>query len=156
MHNEMMTIEDFTHFIETYGADPNRWPIASNKSITGFLLDNTSAKKVLAEYQELEQRMDSYGVPEFRGLEQKVLKQALPPQRNSLLAQLLNWIIPKEASNKQLWRPAVAACLPLMFGIVLGNYYSFGIDTVIDEYDYWEGEFAFRALSDYSEGMINE
>ena len=100
--------------------------------------------------------MDSYGVPEFRGLEQKVLKQALPPQRNSLLAQLLNWIIPKEASNKQLWRPAVAACLPLMFGIVLGNYYSFGIDTVIDEYDYWEGEFAFLALSDYSEGMINE
>ena len=156
MHNEMMTIEDFTRFIETYGADPNRWPIDSNKSIRSFLLDNASAKKVLAEYQELEQKMNSYGVPEFRGLEQKVLKQALPPQRNSLLVRLLNWTIPKEASNKRLWRPAIVACLPLMLGFILGNYYSFGIDIEIDEYDYWKDEFTFLALSDYSEGMINE
>ena len=49
------------------------------------------------------------------------------------------------------WRPALAACLPLVFGIVLGNYYSFGISSEVDEFDYWEDELAMIALTDISE-----
>jgi len=45
----------------------------------------------------------------------------------------------------------MAACLPLVFGIVLGNFYSFGINSEIDELDYWDDELAFLALSDIPE-----
>ena len=51
----------------------------------------------------------------------------------------------------------MAACLPLVFGILLGNYFTFGVFGEAgvyldgDEYEYWEDELTMLSLTDYSE-----
>ena len=155
-----MTLEEFSELIETYGAELVKWPKELRQSADDFLQLDASAQVLLADYQALENKLDNLVVPEFSNLEQKVLNQALPPRQQSILPKILNWLVPAERSGMQLWRPAMAACLPLVFGIVLGNYFSFGISADLsqetDEFEYWEDELTFHALSDYSENVIDE
>ena len=155
-----MTLEEFSQYIETHGAEPIKWPTESRQTADDLLLGDEAAQALLADYQTFEHKLDGFAVPGFPGLEQRVLNQNLPPRQPSLLTQLLNWLVPAERSDMHLWRPAMAACLPLVFGVVLGNYFSFGISADLsletDEYEYWEDELTFLALSDYSESSFDE
>ena len=87
----------------------------------------------------------------FSGLEAKILGQSLPPRTPSLLEQLLEWLLPNSGFTLRLWQPVAAACLPLVFGIVLGNFYSFGVTFESDEMEYWEDELTMLSLNNYSE-----
>ena len=95
--------------------------------------------------------MDQLAVPGFPDLELKVLTQEPPARSESLSDRIVNWLLPERNFRKQLWRPAMAACLPLVFGILLGNYFSFGVFAEADEYEYWEDELTMLSLTDYSE-----
>jgi len=147
----MKTLEEFTHILEVHGTNRENWPGELRQDMESFLASNEAAISLLEEHELLEQRLDKIVVPDFPNLEQRVLHQHLPPRTQSILALLLNWLIPVENFTASLWRPAMAACLPLVFGIVLGNFYSFGINSEIDELDYWDDELAFLALSDIPE-----
>ncbi|GIT20458.1 MAG: hypothetical protein CM1200mP40_01400 [Gammaproteobacteria bacterium] len=127
------------------------WPEDLREDLEAFLAKNESARSLLSEYSQLEQSLDKIAVPDFPGLETRVLNQALSPRQQSLFVSLISWLLPTENFGANLWRPALAACLPLVFGIVLGNYYSFGISSEVDEFDYWEDELAMIALTDISE-----
>ncbi len=146
-----MKLEDFSNVLEVHGTDSANWPTDLRNDLEAFLSNNESARLLLEEYKQLERSLDDMAVPAFPNLEHKVLNQALPPRPQSLFDRLLSWIFPAENFGANLWRPMMAASLPLVFGIVLGNYYSFGINSEIDEYDYWDDELAMLALSDYSE-----
>ena len=50
-----------------------------------------------------------------------------------------------------MWKPVAAACLPLVFGIILGNFYSFGVTFESDEIEYWEDELSMLSFNNYSE-----
>ena len=127
------------------------WPEFLREDLEAFLAKNESARSLLSEYSQLEQSLDKIAVPDFPGLETRVLNQSLSPRQQSLFVSLISWLLPTENFGANLWRPALAACLPLVFGIVLGNYYSFGISSEVDEFDYWEDELAMIALTDISE-----
>ena len=146
-----MKLGNFSHAIEIYGADSAMWPEDLREDLEAFLAKNESARSLLSEYSQLEQSLDKIAVPDFPGLETRVLNQSLSPRQQSLFVSLISWLLPTENFGANLWRPALAACLPLVFGIVLGNYYSFGISSEVDEFDYWEDELAMIALTDISE-----
>ncbi|MCH2324473.1 MAG: hypothetical protein MK317_07205 [Pseudomonadales bacterium] len=146
-----MKLGNFSQEIEIYGADSAMWPEDLREDLEAFLAKNESARSLLSEYSQLEQSLDKIAVPDFPGLETRVLNQALSPRQQSLFVSLISWLLPTENFGANLWRPALAACLPLVFGIVLGNYYSFGISSEVDEFDYWEDELAMIALTDISE-----
>ena len=146
-----MKLGNFSQVIEIYGADSAMWPEDLREGLEAFLAKNESARSLLSEYSQLEQSLDKIAVPDFPGLETRVLNQALSPRQQSLFVSLISWLLPTENFGANLWRPALAACLPLVFGIVLGNYYSFGISSEVDEFDYWEDELAMIALTDISE-----
>ena len=146
-----MKLGNFSQAIEFYGADSAMWPEDLREDLEAFLAKNESARSLLSEYSQLEQSLDKIAVPDFPGLETRVLNQALSPRQQSLFVSLISWLLPTENFGANLWRPALAACLPLVFGIVLGNYYSFGISSEVDEFDYWEDELAMIALTDISE-----
>ncbi|MEE3290844.1 MAG: hypothetical protein VX206_08925 [Pseudomonadota bacterium] len=146
-----MKLGNFSQVIEIYGADSAMWPEDLREDLEAFLAKNESARSLLSEYSQLEQSLDKIAVPDFPGLETRVLNQALSPRQQSLFVSLISWLLPTENFGANLWRPALAACLPLVFGIVLGNYYSFGISSEVDEFDYWEDELAMIALTDISE-----
>ena len=146
-----MKLGNFSQVIEIYGADSAMWPEDLREDLEAFLAKNESARSLLSEYSHLEQSLDKIAVPDFPGLETRVLNQSLSPRQQSLFVSLISWLLPTENFGANLWRPALAACLPLVFGIVLGNYYSFGISSEVDEFDYWEDELAMIALTDISE-----
>ena len=146
-----MKLGNFSQVIEIYGADSAMWPEDLREDLEAFLAKNESARSLQSEYSQLEQSLDKIAVPDFPGLETRVLNQALSPRQQSLFVSLISWLLPTENFGANLWRPALAACLPLVFGIVLGNYYSFGISSEVDEFDYWEDELAMIALTDISE-----
>ena len=146
-----MKLGNFSQVIEIYGADSAMWPEDLREDLEAFLAKNESARSLLSEYSRLEQSLDKIAVPDFPGLETRVLNQSLSPRQQSLFVSLISWLLPTENFGANLWRPALAACLPLVFGIVLGNYYSFGISSEVDEFDYWEDELAMIALTDISE-----
>ena len=146
-----MKLGNFSQVIEIYGADSAMWPEDLREGLEAFLAKNESARSLLSEYSQLEQSLDKIAVPDFPGLETRVLNQSLSPRQQSLFVSLISWLLPTENFGANLWRPALAACLPLVFGIVLGNYYSFGISSEVDEFDYWEDELAMIALTDISE-----
>jgi len=146
-----MKLGNFSQVIEIYGADSAMWPEDLREDLEAFLAKNETARSLLSEYSQLEQSLDKIAVPDFPGLETRVLNQALSPRQQSLFVSLISWLLPTENFGANLWRPALAACLPLVFGIVLSNYYSFGISSEVDEFDYWEDELAMIALTDISE-----
>lgn len=146
----MMTLEEFTYVLEVHGTNPTNWPKSLKKPIEAFLANNEVGRSLLCEFKELEHHLNGLTVPEFSSLEYEILNQGLPQKNHSLLDRMLNFLIPTENITLNLWRPAMAACVPLIFGIVLGNFYSFGIITDVDELDYWNDELALLAISDFN------
>ena len=146
----MMTLEEFTYVLEVHGTNSTNWPKSLKKPIEAFLANNELGRSLLSEFEELEHHLNGLTVPEFSSLEYEILNQELPQKNHSLLDRILNCLIPTENITLNLWRPAMAACVPLIFGIVLGNFYSFGIITDVDELDYWNDELALLAISDFN------
>ena len=149
-----MTIDDFTHIVESHGVDPERWPDHLRQPCRDLLATSTEAQQLIARHRQLAQQLDQLLVPEFPGLESRVLSQQLPRRKVALLDALLTWLLPENPFGKQLWRPAMAACLPLVFGILVGNYFSFGVLLEDDSFEYWEDELAMLSLDDYTENSF--
>ena len=127
-----MTLEEFTGIIDLYGAESARWPKALRAECESFITNNAAARKLLDQEWVVDDLMGQLEVPGFPGLESRVLNQPLPEPKGSIFEELANWLLPGESFGKQFWRPAIVACIPLAFGIVVANYFSFGVDIESD------------------------
>ena len=149
-----MTLEEFTKLVEDYGTEPSRWPVRLRQECEDFIAGNTEADALINRQRDLEILMDRLRVPEFPGLEARVLNQALPPRYSSPIDQFLEWLLPTGSVGKQLWRPAMVACLPLVVGIVIGNFYNFGVGLRSEGFEYWDDELYMLSLNDYTENLF--
>ena len=105
-----MDTERIRELLDAYGADERRWP-AEDRAAHGRIATEEAAW--LAEARALDDALASYEVPPL-DLAQRVL-DALPVP---LLDRVLTWLVPHEA--RHLWRPALAAALPMVLGIAIG------------------------------------
>ena len=149
-----MTLEEFGKIIESYGSSSERWPVDMREECENFIADNSEAREQVNRQLELEMLMDQIAVPEFPGLEARVLDQQLPSRKLAPLDQFLEWLLPADKSGKQFWRPAMVACLPLIFGIVIGNFYNFGVGLQGEGFEYWDDELYILSLNDYTENLF--
>ena len=149
-----MTLEEFTKIIEIYGSSSERWPVGLREECENFIANNSEARELNDRQQELEMLMNQIAVPEFPGLEAKVLNQQLPPRKLALLDPFLEWLLPAGKPGKLFWRPAMIACLPLIFGIVIGNFYNFGVGLQGESFEYWDDELYILSLNDYTENLF--
>ena len=147
----MITLDEFSRLIVVHGSNLAAWPSDLQLAGEGFLASSREAQALMKDYLELEQQLDVLPVPIFEGLAAKILSQPLPPRSISPLDTLLDWLLPNSEFTLRLWQPVAAACLPLAFGIVLGNFYSFGVTFESDELEYWEDELTMLSLNNYSE-----
>lgn len=146
-----MTIEELENIFENCGTNPTRWPANRKAEIERLIALDQQAMKLEQEFRNLEKSLNQLYVPDFSELEQVVLNQNLPPRTDSFFEKFLNWLFPAGNNFKNLWRPAAAACIPLIFGATLGNNFAFGIDISLEENEYWEDQLIILALYDYSE-----
>lgn len=147
-----MNRQEFIQLIEELGSDQKNWPAESRSQIDSLLADDPEAVSALAQYRELDSLLQSLPAPDFSQLTDQITNQELPDRGISLLDAFMNWLFPYSGS-RLVWRPALLACLPLVFGVVMSNYFTFGIDT--DQLQQsWDDELAMLSLSDYSENLI--
>lgn len=149
-----MTLGEFTKIINLYGTEPSCWPSELYAQCQTFLATNSEAEALLQQQKQVDELMEQLTVPDFPGLEHRVLNQALPARDSIFLDRLLSWLIPDNNIGKQIWRPACAACMPLFIGILLGNFFSFGIGIEDDSFPYWDDELVMLSLSDYTESTF--
>jgi hypothetical protein len=148
-----MNLEKFTQVIEAYGSRPSNWPDPVKKACMSFLNAHASAQNLLEQHQRLESMLDEITAPSFPGLQSKVLSQQLPQQPVSALDSVINWLLPTNL-GLQLWRPVAAACLPLVFGIMVGNYFSFGVNNESVALESWDDELVLLSFNDLSSAAI--
>jgi hypothetical protein len=146
-----MTLDEFTRIIDLHGSEPAHWPKSLRGECESFVANNVEASMLLNQQWQVDESMAKLEVPSFPGLETRVLNQLLPERNQNFFEEVLSWLIPDEYFGKQFWRPAIAACIPLVFGIVLGNYFNFGIGIEDDGFQYWDDELAMLSLTDYTE-----
>lgn len=146
-----MTLEDFTRIVDLYGSESERWPKRLRAECETFAANNIEARALLNQQWQVDDLLAQLEVPSFPGLETRVLNQPLPERNQSLFEKVMNWLLPDGNFGKQVWHPAIAACIPLAFGIILGNYFSFGIGIDDDGFQYWDDELAMLSLTDYTE-----
>lgn len=149
-----MTLEEFTQIIDSHGSEPTRWPARLREQCKNFMANSIEARALISQQRQLEMLMDQIELPAFPGLEARVLAQVLPPPRDSSLEQFLAWLLPWDSLGKHFWRPAMAACLPLVFGIVIANFYSFGVGVQSEGFEYWDDELYMLSLNDYTENLF--
>ncbi|HAG71493.1 MAG TPA: hypothetical protein DCL66_04740 [Gammaproteobacteria bacterium] len=147
-----MTLEDFKQTIESLGTDPAHWPIDTREHCERLLKSNSEARLLLNEQSELDRLLQKMEAPAFLGLETRILNQDLPPRPQSLIDSIVDWLIPDQLGAK-LWRPAIAACLPLVFGVLVGNFFSFGVTEQELALEYWDDELALLSFNDFSSDL---
>jgi len=153
-----MTINKLKAILVRYGTDANAWPAADRSECEALLASSEEASALLMlfeqqEHEQLNRVLNESTVPAFPGLEARVLHQKLPAQARSFIDQILDWLIPARPLGLQFWRPAMAACLPLVFGILVGNFFSFGVTTENQGFEYWDDELYVLSLNDYTENV---
>lgn len=146
-----MNLEEFTAIIDTHGADASRWPESVAGKCESFLQSNDEARDLLAQQQVIDNLMHELEIPDFQYLQTRIQNQTLPSRDASFFDKVVEWLLPPVDINQNLWRPALAACLPIVCGVVLANYFTFGIDLENDGFQYWDDELVMLSFTDIDE-----
>lgn len=123
-----MDIEAFERLLETYGTASSRWPAALRDRAIELQATDAGRQAVL-RHRALDRGLDQYTVkPDLERLEQRIMQRVRASR--SPIERLIDWLLPDTGAPATLWRPALAATLPLVFGVVLGS--SLPIDSTED------------------------
>lgn len=146
-----MTIssERFAAIVEAYGTEPARWPAEERSAAMAHCATHREAQTLIAEFRALDEMFDQYQVADLSMLQRNVLSQVARTSAGNIFDRLLDWLLPhSERIMAWLWRPALLACLPLVCGILLADYFSFGIEGIQNSR---EEELYLLSLNDYAE-----
>jgi hypothetical protein len=107
---------------------------------------------LLRDYQAFDDALDRYQVDiDVGDLAGRIIAAVTGPSRpgqtgkgTRLLDRILDWLMPADTSPRNLWRPAVAAALPLLLGVAIGS--TINLDEP-DTTDSWQDEIYLLALA---------
>lgn len=148
-----LTRQQFLDLLDSNGSNAANWPSRLQQSIDKLLTEDAVARDALTQAQELDKLLGKLPAPEFPGLALRIGKQPLPERKPDLGDRLLNWLLPGQGL-RFAWRPALAACLPLLFGIVVGNYFQLGVEADYTLSNNWDDELTMLSLTDYSQNQV--
>ncbi len=116
-----MNLERFTHIVESYGAEPERWPEEERDVALAFASSSAEAASLLDAEAELDDFLALFVLPET-----PIPKVGL--QSTAIIDRWLKWLLPDFNNLTQtLWRPALAAGMPFFLGI--GISFALSMDT---------------------------
>ena len=149
-----MTAQRFEQIVTAYGSEPSRWPELEREAAQYYLANNSTAQTLVDEYRELCQLLDAVQVPELTQMERRVIRTLQEATRDSALDKILDWLLPRQQRGMAwAWRPALVACLPLICGIYMANFYTFGVDSFSTDSaeNSWQEELYLISMNDYAE-----
>ena len=107
----------FEHFAESYGSNLKRWPKDIAREAEAALVEHPEWQAILTAEEDIDALLDSakFTQPNFSDLESSILDQTV--NQLPVVDLIINWLRPTHS----LWRPALAACLPILIGVTLGT-----------------------------------
>lgn len=124
VEGQEMNEERFKHLIDSYGADPGRWPADESAAATAFLASSDKAQRWLAQARAIDQvleRIDSGVDAQLLSNITSGIEARFQQANQSGLDRMIKWLLPDMAFlPSTIWRPTMAACLPLILGISIG------------------------------------
>lgn len=148
-----MNIQRFKELIEAYGTRSERWPEADRPAALIFLEADRDAVEIINELRRLDEALDADIVAQSTNLKADILHQIslttvnrAEKNRNDLFSKLRHWLGPYPNGSFVIWRPAIAACIPLLAGVYLGSVVETGSDDQLFE---WEEDI-------YVMGLVSE
>ena len=141
-----------------------------NNRLLPFTDEALDALLACAAKSEVESNIDSeVESARYKRIEARVLNQALPPKATQSprevhvasvgfmrgIDALIDWLSPRQQRH---WRPIFAAACPLVLGIVIGNYFHFGLTPTSEpSFESWDDELVMLSFLDISnQGEITE
>jgi len=149
-----MTAQRFEQIVTAYGSESMRWPATEREAALHYLAEHSEAQALAEEYRELNHLLDAVQVPSLAQMERRVIRSLQEATRDSLLDKVLDWLLPRQSRGMAwAWRPALVACLPLICGVYMANFYSFGIESfgIESVENSWQEELYLISMNDYAE-----
>jgi len=145
-----MDLDTFTQLLERYGTTESNWPARVRDEAAGFVASNPEAQSVMTRFRPLDEALDRYEVhPDNDRLRAAILARIddrpAATRRRDPLDAIVRWLLPDGLDLRGLWRPALAASLPLLVGMIIGS--TFTIDA-LDKTDSWDEEIQLLALEE--------
>jgi hypothetical protein len=124
-----MDRQTFIQHAESYGSDLERWPEEVVAEAKLALANQPELTEVLKQEIGLDQLLSLYELPkvDFSALEQSILNSTI--DKTTLIDRLIDWLRPEQS----IWRPALAACLPILIGMILGTNLEIDDQYVLSE-----------------------
>ncbi|XOV87115.1 MAG: hypothetical protein ACFHX7_19465 [Pseudomonadota bacterium] len=117
-----MNTNDLNKLIEVYGTRQENWPDDRREAALALISSDDSARTLVARQAALDRALDLVTVqPDIKRIETAIMAQLPQPAGGSLLDWLIDYLLPASSSPVAIFRPALAAMLPLLLGIVLGS-----------------------------------
>lgn len=142
--------------------DEHADPALSSEQLISLDADRVSLQLAISTLPE--RQRSALIMTHYQGLSDKVVADimdvsvdALPSRQPFFMERLASWMLPQPGHVwTQLWRPAAAACLPLVLGLYIGGQMEIGAGlNATDVYvvSSEEEELYLISLSDYAEVM---
>jgi hypothetical protein len=148
-NNMNMTAQRFALLVESYGTESARWPVNEREAAMAFIAEHAWAQSLLEEHRVVDLALDHMAVPAMNAMERRIMIALNEATRDSLFDRAMDWLVPhRQDGMAWAWRPALLACLPLICGIYMANFYSFGIDNAENS---WQEELYLISMNDYAE-----
>ncbi len=117
-----MNTDDLKQLINAYGTRAENWPDDKRQAALALIASDESAGVLLSRLAPLDEALDRFEVqPDVKRIEADILARLPRPARTGLLDTLIEWLIPDGATPTAMFRPALAAMLPLLVGVALGS-----------------------------------
>ena len=167
-----MDIQRFKCLIEAYGTNSAAWPVDEKKAALLILESDHRAKNIFMEFSQLDDVLNTDIVNEPIELKSKILghisnskpaisqpsetatfKQLPQANEDGLLTGIKSWLTSfsndyLNQGSLSIWRPAMAACIPLLAGVYLGTATGSSADDYLLE---WEEDIYVMGLVHESE-----
>lgn len=130
-----MNIDSFKALIDSYGTNLETWPADRREAALELLAESEQAQQVIESERALDDKLALSTVDiNLAALESRILAATLNRSK-SRIDRLISWLLPDPDRPVTLWRPALAAALPLAFGLYLGSAISLqsSADSLTDE-----------------------
>ena len=108
--------------IDAYGADDSRWPDDERDAALTVCAESTLMQEYRLQARALDQSMDAYHIPPSLTVDailRQIPEHAASESEADWLGRFIDWCLPNDLP--QLWRPAIAACLPILVGAYMDS-----------------------------------
>ncbi len=109
-----MELERFQGLVDAYGGDEAAWPGGERDAARALLAAEPRARALQRAARALDRELALFRVAPPPSIDCILAARPQP----GALERLFAWLVP--AAPAQLWRPALAAMLPLALGVVIG------------------------------------